>query len=56
MDEGYGGFVVCIEASMAKNNSKVLALLAKSIFWYNSLKDSYEKGMVFSTMGACIIS
>ena len=38
-----------------KKRSKVLALLKKLSFWYNSLRAYREKGVLFSTKGACII-
>ena len=34
---------------------RVLSLLAKSNFLYNSTSASWEKGVEFSTVGACII-
>ena len=56
VDDEYGGFVVGIDALGVMKISKVLALLEKSNPWYSPIRASYEKGTVFSTMGACNIS
>lgn len=41
--------------SSVMNSSKVLALLAKSNLWHISMRISWEKGVVPSMIGACII-